>query len=568
MLFSCLLSLISGCDRVDPKSINRYSYDQSKPPMMMMAGMKRIPSQVKSNVQFKDVAEKAGLNYEWKVGGGRPMNILQTIGNGCAFFDYDHDGALDILLVGDRLALYKGDGKGGFRDVSAETGLSAFSGHYLGCAVGDIDGDGYDDLFISGYYAALLLKNERGTGFRNITEASGIRQPRWATSCAFGETEPGSGVLDLYVACYVDFTSETKPQVCTEHDITTSCGPASYKPVPGIFYKNDGKGRFTDKTIEYGFDKASGRGLGVAFAPLNGDATKPPALALANDEMPGDLFEWKQKNGGGVYENVAKASGAAFDRDGHVHAGMGLDIADFDNNSRLDMFVTTFANEFRSLYRNEGGGVFSDMGGKCGFGLETMKQVAFGCKFFDADNDGSLDLIVANGHVQDNVKQVHPELNYAMPTQLFMNSGGVNPVFSETSNANSALAKPIVGRGLATGDYDNDGRVDALVVDSNGKPMLLHNESVSTGNWFGVRLIGTKTNRDGYGAILILKSGSTRQVRHVHADGSYLSSSDPRAHFGLGKNSLITSLEIHWLSGKVQIEKNLLANRYLTITEK
>ena len=237
--------------------------------------------------QFVDVTEKSGIDYQWSIPGTRPLNILQTIGNGCALFDYNNDGNLDVLLVGSKLALYEGDGKGHFRDVTKAMGLSDLKGHFLGCAYGDVDGDGFDDLYISGYQTGILLHNEKGAKFADISKASGITPQPWGTSCAFGETIPGSGKLDLYVGNYAIFGPK-QPQLCKESNLMTSCGPRYYTPIPGVFYRNDGKGRFTNATCVTGANSASGRTLGVAFADFKGDGV--PGLALANDEMKGDLL--------------------------------------------------------------------------------------------------------------------------------------------------------------------------------------------------------------------------------------------------------------------------------------
>ncbi len=541
------LSLLSGCLRIGGGAASANAKDRP------------------SAARFVDVAESAGLHYQWTIEGKRPLNILQTIGNGCAFLDYDNDGFLDILLVGPKLALYKGDGKGHFTDVTAATGLEKFSGHFLGCAVGDVDGDGYEDIYISGYRAALLLHNEGGRTFRDITREAGLKPQPWGTSCAFAETVPGSGRLDLYVANYAVFGPHTVPQLCKEQGIETSCGPRYYKPLLGVLYRNDGHGHFTDVTRASGLSAANGRGLGVAFADFDGSGH--PGLAIANDEMPGDLF--KPVGRGLRYANIGEKSGTAFDRDGGIHGGMGIDWGDYDNDGKLDLCVATFQNEAKSLYHNEGEDRFSDMGFPTGLSAATIPYVAFGCKFFDYDNDGWLDLVIANGHVQDNIQQINQTATYRQPTQLFHNKGDSPTTFEDVSRlCGPDLERPIVGRGLAVGDYDNDGREDILIADAEGRPLLLHNESNTRGHWLCVRLIGTKSNRDGYGAMVTAVVGGRTLTRQCQTDGSYLSASDPRVHFGLGSASRVDRLTVRWPSGRTTTQENLPADRYVTLTER
>jgi hypothetical protein len=532
-------------------------------PFIYLRATRSIQPTVLPNVHFRDVAATAGLNYRWEITGNRPTNILQTIGNGCAFLDYNNDGNLDILLVGPKPALYRGDGRGHFTDVTHETGLDTLSGHFLGCAVGDYDNDGYPDLYLSAYRGGVLLHNEAGKRFHDVTAQAGLTPQPWGTSCAFGETTPGSGRLDLFISNYVDFGPDTDPQLCNEHGVPTSCGPLRYKALHGVFYANINNGRFADLTDSSGLAASAGKGLGVLFADVFGAGK--PALYIANDEMPGDLFE--PIRAAPNYKNVGLSSGAAFDRDGNTHGGLGVDCGDYDNDGRLDLLVTTFHNEPRSLYHNQGNGVFFDSGMMVGLGAETANYVAFGCKFLDFDNDGNLDIAMANGHIEDNAEQAHSSAHYRQPTQIFHNSGGVHPNFTNVSASSQDLMRPLVGRGLAVGDYDNDGRMDILVVDSEGAPLLLHNECEAVGHWLGVRLIGTRSNRDGYGAILKATIGKRTLLRYCHADGSYLSSSDPRVHFGLGKATRVDRLVIRWPSGHTDTLKNLSADRYLTIQE-
>lgn len=524
-----------------------------------------LPPPATSPARFTDVAASSGIHYQWRIEGKRPLNILQTIGNGCAFLDYDNDGNLDVLLIGPKLALYKGDGKGHFTDVTQPMGLTPLSGAFLGCAVGDYDNDGYDDVYISGYRTAKLLHNDRSKRFSDVTQQAGLKPQPWGTACTWAETTPGSGRLDLFVANYAHFGPAPQfPQLCESRGILTSCGPRYYKALRGVFYKNQGNGRFVEASQTLNLASTNGRGLGAAFAPI--DPSGHPSLAIANDELPGDLLSPTEKDGQIHYINNAGPVGVAGDRDGNNHGGMGADWGDYDNDGQFDLFVTTFQGEVKSLYRNEGGGLFSDATYQTGVAAIGLPMVAFGCKFFDFDNDGAMDLIIANGHVQDNIAAIDSSTTYRQKPFLLHNRGGT--AFADvTAFTGPDLQRPLVGRGLAVGDYDNDGKVDLLIVDSEGAPLLLHNETTSTGHWLGVKLIGTHSNRQGIGAVLTAAVGGRTLTQLCHTDGSYLSASDSRVHFGLGTATAIETLTIRWPGGRTDVLKNVAADRYITVRE-
>jgi len=531
------------------------------------ASVPSAPAALAGPPLFADVADSAGVHYQWTVAGTRPLNILQTIGNGCGFLDYDNSGNLSVLLVGtDHVALFKGDGQGHFTDVSHALGLDTLKGHFLGCAVGDYDGDGYEDVYITGYRTGILLHNEGGKRFKDMTASAGMKPQPWGTSAAWAEAVPGSGKLDLFIANYADFGPGPKyPQLCDSHGIKTSCGPRYYTPLKGVLYRNQGGGYFTDVSAAAGIAATSGRGLGVAWAPL--EPGEAPSLAISNDEMAGDLLRPNNKKAL-RYTDIGTQAGTAFDRDGQIHGGMGTDWGDFASDGKLDLFVATFQGEAKSLYHNDGQGQFSDVSFRTGLAPPTIPHVAFGCKLFDYDNDGHLDVILANGHVQDNIHDIDSSATYKQPLQLFRNSGTTPLTFDDVSaQAGAAFAQPLVGRGLAVGDYDNDGKMDVLVVDSEGKPLLLHNECVAAGHWLGVRLVGVKSNRDGIGALLTASVGGRKLLRLCHTDGSYLSASDKRVHFGLGAATTVDSLSIRWPSGLIQTVKSPPINKYITVRE-
>lgn len=509
-------------------------------------------------IRFRDTARSAGLNYHWQIAGSRPLDILQSIGNGCAFLDYDNDGNLDILLVGtDHLALYKGDGHGHFTDVTHAMGLDKLRGHFLGCAVGDYDNDGYDDVYVSGWHTGLLLHNDAGKRFTDVTQKAGLKSQPWGTSAAFADLT-NNGKLDLYVGNYIQFDPAVDRRLCPYDTFSLACSPKMYRPLAGVLYHNLSGGKFQDVTRRWNADTVSGDTLGVAFADYDG--SRHPSLYVANDESPGNLL----KNNGSGFQDFGRQSGTALTA-GQTHAGMGVDWGDYDNDGRLDIAVGTFTNEPKVIYHNESG-VFSETSEALGLRPSTMLPLTFGVKWFDADNDGWLDLMLTNGHVNDNANAGDPEQQYRQPTQIFRNDRGKR--FEDlSSDAGADLQKPIVGRGLAIGDYDNDGRVDALVVDSEGAPLLLHNDSAPVGHWLELTLIGTKSNRDGYGAFVTVTAEGLTQTRLCHADGSYLSSSDKRVHLGLGPAKQADTLTIQWPSGQTDTLRQVAADQRLRIRE-
>lgn len=564
----------------------------------------RPDSAATTPLRFRDIADRAGLRYVWKIEGKRPLTILQTIGNGAAFLDFDSDGWLDILLVGnDYPHLYHNDRNGAFVDVTEMSGLKK-AGHWLGVAVGDYDNDGFDDLYLTAYRGGALFHNEmdkKGSRnsatlplFREVTKQAGIAPQPWSTSAAFADLDL-DGFLDLVICNYAVF-GPGDLQLCMHNGVLTSCSPRTYKAEHSVVYRNNGDGTFTDRTQGWKMrDPQAGKSLGVAVGYPD-DARTPrsaraarPVIALANDEMPGEFYVWDGKH----YRQEGESSGTAYSADGNVHGGMGIDWGDYDNDGRLDLFVATFNNEVKALYHNDGGGIFTDQSVETGLSEPALPYVAFGCKFFDADNDGWLDLIVTNGHVQDNIDRLDNTQTYRQPTLMFHN----RPQSGRASYAavrpwvDGSSARPIVGRGLATGDFDNDGRVDALVVDSEGTPLLLHNETgvgqemsgvrssdvriesrpltpnAPSAGWLGVRLIGTKSNRAGIGARLTIRAGGRTLRRDCTTGGSYMSASDRRVHFGLGAARQVQVLEIFWPSGVVDRIPSVPINRYVTVRE-
>ncbi len=511
---------------------------------------------------MQDVTLSAGIDYKLSIEGKKPLNILQTVGNGCAFLDYNNDGNLDILLIGSKIALYQGDGKGHFTDVSKQTGLDKLSGHFLGCAVGDYDNDGYDDIYISAYRGGLLLHNEQGKSFADVTKKAALPAQPWGTSCSFTDID-GDGKLDLFVGNYVQFGPNTSPQLCEYSGHMSACGPRFYKPEFSSLYRNLGGGKFQDITKKWLLDSkgqplSTGKVLGVAAADYKSNGKQ--SIALSNDEMAGDLM----LNSSGSFENVGAKSGTAYDSHGNVHGGMGVDWGDYDNDGKLDLLVATFQHEAKCLYHNDGVD-FTESSAQVGLAEKSTSYVAFGVKFLDYDNDGFLDIALANGHVQDNINLIDKSTSYEQKPQLFHNIGGT--AFEEVSDkAGITFQKKIVGRGLAIGDFDNDGRVDLLYIDSQTGPILLHNQSPNVGHWLLCRLEGTKSNRDGIGALVTFEVSGKKYLRNCATDGSYLSASDRRVHIGMG-SSTSADITVKWPSGGTSTYKNVSSDRVVTLKE-
>jgi hypothetical protein len=549
------------------------------------------PALSSSPARFTDVTAAAGIRFALGHGGKSPLTIRETIGTGAAFFDYDDDGWCDLYLVGQegtaakgRGALYHNEGNGAFRDASAGSGLDR-PAFWTGCATGDWNGDGRMDLLLTGDGCLGLYEN-RGEGrFLDVTARAGLPQRGWATSAAFADIDR-DGRLDLFVGRYLRFGPGT-PEFCTYRDVQAACPPTHYDPQFGSLYWNSGS-RYVDVTRTAGMDKSHGKTLGVAFADYDADGQVD--LYLANDGVPGDLFHNRGKAvpvaGSPLaprFENVGLETGTGYNGAGGEQAGMGVDWGDINGDGRPDLLVTTFQREPTSLYRNEGGGQFVEQGEAAGIGAATVGSLGFGAKLVDLDNDTRLDLVIANGHVQDTIARIQPGVTYPQRPQLFINrgEGGVDPSTPgrggrthsaasrfEEVDGGPPFARPIVGRGLATADWDNDGDIDLLITDLEGAPLLLRNESPPTrAHWLQIDLVGTRSNRMGIGARISIRAGHRSWSREVTTGGSYLSASDRRAHFGLGPLTRIDHLTIRWPSGRITRIANPTLDRVLTVRE-
>jgi hypothetical protein len=507
--------------------------------------------------------EGPALPFRHETGGRSPLDLLETAGAGCARLDYDGDGWLDLFLVGggkkghNPNALFRNNRDGTFTDVTARAGVRTGPASGMGCAAGDYDGDGWVDLYVTGYGGNVLYRNQGDGTFADVTERAGVRAGGWSTSAAWGDVD-GDGWLDLYVCRYLRFGSGT-PRICPYRGVMMACPPRLYAGEPGILYHNNGDGTFGDVTRRSGAVAPDGKSLGCLFTDTDGDGRLD--LYVANDGMPNNLFH---NEGKGRFRDVALLSGTAYNANGDAEASMGVDAGDYDGDGRLDLVATAFQNETDAIYHNDGAGAFSYVTAEVGLAELTRPFLSFGCGWIDYDNDGDLDLFVVSGHVQDTIARADPACTFAQPRHLFENAGGK---FREVAQASPALARPAVGRGAAFGDVDNDGDVDILVSNNSGPPILLLNAAGNGRSWLRVRLRGRAPNRFGIGARVRLTAGGRTQVAEARAGHSYASTSDPRLHFGLGAATRVTRLEVRWPRGATSVLTDVRANQEVIVAE-
>jgi hypothetical protein len=506
------------------------------------------------------VDQELGLNYHYKQGGSSPFNIVELMGAGAGFLDFDNDGWLDIVCAGmPRPALFRSEQGRRFVDVTEKSGIGRREGRWYGCASADYDNDGFVDLFLTGHNQTALFRNRGDGSFQDVTDAAGVRLQRWASSAAFADVDR-DGDLDLYVGCYATF-GPGSAEFLTSRGVQLSLGPDAYPAQKGVLFRNDG-GRFRDVTAATGLEDVHGKALGVAFADADGDGDDD--LYIANDQQPQDFM---LNDGHGRFRNAALESGVAFSSEMDRQGGMGVAWGDYNGDQLLDLFVANFADEPKSLYRNAGQAIFEHAGDEAGVSQPTRPWVAFGTRFADLDADGKLDLLIVNGHVQDLVQQVDRGNSYPQRPQLFLNAGGGK--FREISaQVGPDFQKELVGRALAVSDYDNDGDLDALVANLGGAPVLFRNDGGGApGHWLMLRLIGTRGDRTAIGARVEARVGDVRQIREVRTDGSYLAANDPRVHFGLGPAARVDEITIHWPSGARSTLRDVAANQILEARE-
>jgi hypothetical protein len=527
--------------------------------------------------KFRDVTQRLGVNFQHQASHTSKKYLPETMGSGVALFDYDNDGRLDIFFVNgaplsdptpkgtipqktgqkywNRLYHQKADGT--FEDVTEKAGLQG-TGYGMGVAVGDYDNDGYEDLYVTAYGGNRLYHNNGDGTFSDVTVRAGVGASGWSTSAAWVDLD-GDGFLDLVVLRYLEWDFDDI--WCGEHKegYRAYCHPDYFKPARPLVYHNNGDGTFTEEADKLGLSKAA-KGLGVAFADYDRDGHID--LFFANDSMVEFLYHNK---GNGTFEEVGLVSEVAVDIDGRTYAGMGVDFADYNNDGWPDIIVTDLANQRYALYQNNGDGTFTYVSTRSGLAAISLTHSGWGVRFFDFDNDGWKDLLIAQGHDLDTIEKTIPNLHYREPMLLARNTG---QGFVDVSQSSGEVFKELwVARGMAIGDLDNDGRLDAVVTTNDGPAYVLHNETASGNHWLLLKLVGHKSNRDAIGASVKLVTPSGPQFAAVTTAGSYLSSSDKRVHFGLGKEQIVESVEIRWPSGIVQTLRNIPADQIMQIDE-
>ncbi len=524
---------------------------------------------------FKDVAASLGLTLMNISGEGKNDYIIEANGNGAAFFDYDNDGDLDVLITngstlkhfangGDPIVtLYENVG-GRFRDVTAQAHLDK-RGWASGVCVADYDNDGYQDFYVTAYGGSFLFHNKGDGTFEERAALAGTADRRWGTNCAFGDYDR-DGYVDLYVANYLTFDEKAVARrgsdVCVYMGkLKVFCGPKGLKGEPDVLYRNNGDGTFTDVTVKAGIKDPGYYGFGVVFSDFDNDGW--PDIFVANDSVPNLLFHNKRD---GTFEEIGLISGASLNLFGKAQAGMGVAVGDYDGDGNFDIYITTFAEDTNTLFRNLGRMSFLDVTAESGAARASRANLGWGTAFADFDNDGWPDLFVANGHVYPDVDQLNETSRYLQPKELYRNLG--NGRFAEVSATTGGdLSIPRPARGAAFGDYDNDGDIDVLVINMNLPPNLYRNDGGNRNSWIGFRLVGTSSNRDAIGARVEIEAGGRKQVDEVRSGGSYLSHSDMRVHFGLGSADRVDKVRVQWPSGKIETLTNVNARQYLMIRE-
>lgn len=533
-----------------------------------------ILAQTKSHptatIQFRDITKSSGIQFVHNRGAFGKKYLPETLGAGCAFIDFDSDGWPDILLIngmdwpGHRrntstLKLYHNNQDGTFTDVTHKAGLD-IELYGMGAAVADYDNDGFDDLFITALGQSRLFHNNGNGTFTEVTRRAGLWGPSdFSTSAAWVDYDK-DGRLDLVVANYVQWSPQTDLYCTLDGKSKSYCTPESYKGSSPRLWRNRGNGTFEDATKKAGLWDPTSKSLGITVLDYDQDGW--PDILLANDTQPNKLF---RNNGDGTFSERGVLAGIAFSEDGVSRAGMGVDAADYDRSGYPSVIISNFSNQMLSLYHNEGKGLFVDEAPRSEVGRATLLSLGFACFFFDYDLDGWPDIFIADGHLDDQIERVQPRVHYAEPPHMFRNLG--HGKFQEvTESLGRAFAAPRVGRSASYSDIDNDGDLDLLLTTNGGPPVLFRNEG-GTSNSLRIRLVGTRSNRNGIGAVVKLAAGADSQTQMLRSGSGYLSASELILTFGLGRSPRADKIEIHWSSGQVDQLTNLSAGNTVTVKE-
>jgi len=524
-----------------------------------------------TDIRFKDVTSSSGIRFQHFNAASPEKHIIETLGSGCAWIDYDADGLLDAFFVNGgptpsvrrvvtpRHALFRNLGNGAFQDITKAAGIQGDGTYGMGAAIADYNNDGYPEVFLSGYPHSLFYHNNGDGTFNEVGRKAGLRHDgKFASSAGWFDYDR-DGDLDLLVLNYLNWSYEQNTYCAPKPGYRAYCNPQNFHGASPTLYRNEGDGTFKDITREAGLINEDGKGLGLVLADFNNDGWTD--IFIANDGVRNFYY---RNRGDGTFEDLTYVSGLGYNEDGRAEAGMGTDTCDYDGDGLLDIFVTHLDYELNRLYRNLGNHRFEDYTERAGLSSGLNLFSGFGTRFADIDQDGWPDLIVINGHILDNIYLFHPQVTYAEEGHIYYNRQG------SFQNISKQVGEPLgsrrVGRGLALGDYDNDGDMDLLISNNGAEGELLRNDS-SRNHWLGLRLLGRQSNRDAVGTRVTLSYGKNRRVDQLKGGTSYLSSSDPRLFFGLGSQTKVDQLEIHWPGGAKQRLENLLADRFHVIAE-
>jgi enediyne biosynthesis protein E4 len=546
----------------------------SAAPASPVAQASAPPVRPSGPIEFTDVTTQAGIRFKHNSGAFGKKYLPETMGSGVCFIDYDNDGWQDIFFVNSMdwpghksagksfPALYHNNHDGTFTDVTKEAGL-AIETYGQGCAVGDFDNDGFDDLYLTTVGSNHLYRNLGNGKFADVTAKAGVADPGFSSSAIWFDYD-NDGKLDLFVTHYITWSIEADQYCSLDNKNKSYCTPQTYKGESATLFHNRGDGTFENVTQRAGLHDPTSKSLGVAMLDYDNDGWMD--LFVSNDTEPNKLYH---NNHNGTFTDAAILAGIALSDSGRVRAGMGADAGDYDNSGRQSLLIGNFTNESMALYRNDGSGLFTDEAPTSGLAQMTNQSLTFGAFFFDYDLDGLLDVFAANGHVSDDISVVQPTVRYAQPAGIYHNKGGKK--FEDVSaKLGRALQKPVVARGAAYADFDNDGDLDLAITANNGPARLLRNDNANQNDMLRIKTIGTRSNRDGIGAKLTLTTNKgARLFAMVKSGSSYLSQSELPVTFGLGKpeDGKTANLEILWPSGQKDSIPNIKPNQFITVKE-